>query len=164
MARQTPAAQNACDVHVPRENTTSVIGWRTTCLFSLFFPLGIYRSCVLCSVGNCWAIMCMSCDIHTHTPARKSYTNVLLYYLLIQTISGMGMGMNVTAQCTCLGACWAAAPPWPPWPPCSGGSGALRRRGSEETTPNLPTNITPANIARVKLSQRSPMDMRIPPL
>ena len=31
-------------------------------------------------------------------------------------------------------------------------------------TPNLPTNIVPTNIARVKLSGRLPMDMRIPPL
>ena len=30
--------------------------------------------------------------------------------------------------------------------------------------PNLPTNIVPTNIARLKLSGRSPMDMRIPPL
>ena len=31
-------------------------------------------------------------------------------------------------------------------------------------TPNLPTNIVPTNIAWLKLSGRSPMDMRIPPL
>ena len=42
-------------------------------------------------------------------------------------------------------------------------------RGAEtptlrEGTPNLPTNIVPANIARLKLSGKSPMDVRIPPL
>ena len=31
-------------------------------------------------------------------------------------------------------------------------------------TPNLPTKIVPTNIARVKHSGKSPMDMRIPPL
>ena len=31
-------------------------------------------------------------------------------------------------------------------------------------TPNLPTNIVPTNIAWLKLSGKSPMDMRIPPL
>ena len=31
-------------------------------------------------------------------------------------------------------------------------------------TPNLPTNIIPTNIAWVKSSGKSPMDMRIPPL
>ena len=31
-------------------------------------------------------------------------------------------------------------------------------------TPNLPTNVTPTNIARLSLSRKSPMDMRIPPL
>ena len=31
-------------------------------------------------------------------------------------------------------------------------------------TPNIPTNIVPTNIARLKLSGKSPMDMRIPPL
>ena len=31
-------------------------------------------------------------------------------------------------------------------------------------TPNLPTNIVPTNIARLKLSGKSPMDVRIPPL
>ena len=30
-------------------------------------------------------------------------------------------------------------------------------------TPNLPTNVTPTNIARLRLSGKSPMDMRIPP-
>ena len=33
-----------------------------------------------------------------------------------------------------------------------------------EHTPNLPTNIVPTNIARLNLSVKSPMDMRIPPL
>ena len=44
----------------------------------------------------------MSCDIHTHTPARKNYTNLQLYYLLYkcvqQTVLGLGMGVNVTAH------------------------------------------------------------------
>ena len=31
-------------------------------------------------------------------------------------------------------------------------------------TPNRPTNITPTNMARVKLFGKSPMDMRVPPL
>ena len=31
-------------------------------------------------------------------------------------------------------------------------------------TANLPTSIVPTNIARLKLSGKSPMDMRIPPL
>ena len=31
-------------------------------------------------------------------------------------------------------------------------------------TPDLPTNITPTNIARLELFRKSPMDMRIPPL
>ena len=31
-------------------------------------------------------------------------------------------------------------------------------------TPNPPTNITPTNIARLKLDGKSPMGMRIPPL
>ena len=38
-----------------------------------------------------------SCDIHTHTPARKSYTAGSLCYFGTQTVLGMGMGMNVTA-------------------------------------------------------------------
>ena len=32
------------------------------------------------------------------------------------------------------------------------------------TTPNLPTNITPAYIARLKLSGKSPLDLGIPPV
>ena len=39
---------------------------------------------------------------------------------------------------------------------------AAARRSS--TTPNLPTNIVPTNIAWLKLSEKFPMDMRIPPL
>ena len=39
-------------------------------------------------------------------------------------------------------------------------SPALRERA----TPNLPTNIIPTNIAWLKPSGKSPMDMRIPPL
>ena len=31
-------------------------------------------------------------------------------------------------------------------------------------TPNLPTNITPTNIARLQLSGKFPMGLRIPPL
>ena len=31
-------------------------------------------------------------------------------------------------------------------------------------TPNAPTNIVPTNIARLNLSGKFPMDMRIPPL
>ena len=31
-------------------------------------------------------------------------------------------------------------------------------------TPNLPTNIVPTNIARLKLSRKSPMGLGIPPL
>ena len=42
----------------------------------------------------------LSCDIHTHTPARTSYTNILLYEFVVQhgSTKCMGMGMNVTAQ------------------------------------------------------------------
>ena len=44
----------------------------------------------------------VSCDFHTKTTAPKSYTNFLLHYLLckvvIQTVLGMGTGMNVTSQ------------------------------------------------------------------
>ena len=35
---------------------------------------------------------------------------------------------------------------------------------SASHTPNPPTNIVPTNIARLKLSGKSPMDMRSPPL
>ena len=41
-----------------------------------------------------------------------------------------------------------------------GESQSLASRG----TPNPPTNIVPTNIARLKLSGKSPMDMRTPPL
>ena len=48
----------------------------------------------------------MSCDIHTHTPARNSSTKVLktsictilLNKIVTQTVLGMGMGMNITAH------------------------------------------------------------------
>ena len=40
----------------------------------------------------------MSFDVHTHIPCAKSYTDVLLYSCVLQTILGMGMGMNVTAH------------------------------------------------------------------
>ena len=47
-------------------------------------------------------VLLMSCNIHTHTPARANHTNFQLYYLLymfaLQTVLGMGNGMNVTAQ------------------------------------------------------------------
>ena len=33
-----------------------------------------------------------------------------------------------------------------------------------DRTSNLPTNIVPTNIAWLKLSRKSPVDMRIPPL
>ena len=36
--------------------------------------------------------------------------------------------------------------------------------GWSNSTPNLPTNIVPTNIARVKLSGKSPMGLGIPPL
>ena len=41
----------------------------------------------------------------------------------------------------------------------------LGRRSLSPTTastPNLPTNIVPTNIARLKLSGKSPMDMKSP--
>ena len=38
------------------------------------------------------------------------------------------------------------------------------RSCSGQMTPNLPTNITPTNIAWLKISGKSPMDTRIPPL
>ena len=38
------------------------------------------------------------------------------------------------------------------------------RREKRVNTPNLPTNIVPTNIAWLKLSGKSSMDMRIPPL
>ena len=34
----------------------------------------------------------LSCDIHTHTPARKSYTNFQLYYFVIQICSTNWLG------------------------------------------------------------------------
>ena len=37
-------------------------------------------------------------------------------------------------------------------------------RRHKRITPNLPTTIVPTNIAKLKLSGKSPMDMRIPPL
>ena len=45
----------------------------------------------------------VSCDNHTHTLPEKviqtsSCTIILLYKFVIQTVLGMGMGMNVTAQ------------------------------------------------------------------
>ena len=44
----------------------------------------------------------LSCDIHTHTPARKvlqtSSCTILLYKIVLQTGLGMGMGINGTAQ------------------------------------------------------------------
>ena len=44
----------------------------------------------------------VSCDFHTHTPARKSYTTssctILLYTIVLQTVLGMGMGTNVSAH------------------------------------------------------------------
>ena len=44
----------------------------------------------------------LSCDIHTHTPARMIIQNpsctILLYKVVLQTLLGMDMGMNVTAQ------------------------------------------------------------------
>ena len=45
----------------------------------------------------------LSCDIHTHTPAQKKYIQTssctsLSYRCAIQTVLGMGMGMNVTAK------------------------------------------------------------------
>ena len=44
----------------------------------------------------------VGCDIHAHAPANKYYTNWMLYPFvlrnIIQTLLGMGMAMNVTAQ------------------------------------------------------------------
>ena len=52
---------------------------------------------------------------NTYTPARKSSTNFQLYYLLytlnllyVQTVLGMGMGMNVTAHLPPLGDAYHA--------------------------------------------------------
>ena len=43
----------------------------------------------------------LGCDIRTHAPAQQSYTNFAMYPFVIkhaiQTLLGMGMGMNVTA-------------------------------------------------------------------
>ena len=41
---------------------------------------------------------------------------------------------------------------------------AVRRKKNKKNTPNLPTNITPTNIARLKLSGKFPMGLGIPPL
>ena len=53
-------------------------------------------------VNKAWKTSNMSCDIHTHSPAQKSYANFILYHLLfedvLQTGLGMGMGMNGTAH------------------------------------------------------------------
>ena len=44
----------------------------------------------------------VGCDIHTHAPATNGSTNIMLYPFLLrtclQTLLGIGMGMNVTAQ------------------------------------------------------------------
>ena len=49
-----------------------------------------------------WDPTCLSCDIHKHTPAKKNYTDFRLYPFVyesvLQTVLGMGMGMNVTAH------------------------------------------------------------------
>ena len=37
-------------------------------------------------------------------------------------------------------------------------------RRATNSLPNLPANTVPTNIASLKLSGKSPMDMRIPPL
>ena len=46
-----------------------------------------------------------SCDIHTHAPAPKvlhiSCSTHLFYKHALQTVLGMGMGMNITAQYEC---------------------------------------------------------------
>ena len=42
--------------------------------------------------------------------------------------------------------------------------GHCRNLLGSEPTPNLPTNIAPTKIAWLKLSEKSPMDMSIPPL
>ena len=47
---------------------------------------------------------CMSCGIYTDTPARKvlqtSSCTIFSYKFVLQTVLGMGMRTNVTAQCT----------------------------------------------------------------
>ena len=60
-------------------------------------------ACMLTCSTVCIRIMyVLSCDIHTHTPARKSYTHFILYPFVssidIQTGIGMGISMNGTAN------------------------------------------------------------------
>ena len=53
---------------------------------------------------------------------------------------------------------------WPPSPQNTSSVRPVRTRRIHSNTPNLPTDIVPTNIARVKLSGKSPMGLRIPPL
>ena len=48
----------------------------------------------------------MSCDIHTHTPAQKSYTNFITLFCFLNMFYNLawGMGMNGTAQYRRIGA------------------------------------------------------------
>ena len=49
--------------------------------------------------------------------------------------------------------------------PTPGGIASLGGTSEESShTPNPPTNIVPTNIARLKLSRKSPMGLSIPPL
>ena len=62
-------------------------------------------------------------------------------------------GSSSSAPCTSTAPSWSGSAP--------------RRRGrtrARPKTPNLPTNIIPAKIARLKLPGESPMDVRFPPL
>ena len=44
------------------------------------------------------------------------------------------------------------------------GAATPARQSGRSCTPNLPTNMVPTKIARLKLSGKSPMDLGIPPL
>ena len=41
----------------------------------------------------------MSCDIHTHTPAQKSYTDFMLYPFLLNKCSTISLGHGHGYEC-----------------------------------------------------------------
>ena len=49
-----------------------------------FSLLLMFYAVALACGDLCWGQGSVSCDIHTHTPARKSSTNFQLYYFVIQ--------------------------------------------------------------------------------
>ena len=70
-------------------------------------------------------MMMMSCDIHTHTPARKTHTNSQLYYFVIQIGSANWLGPGHGYECHSSDE----SPLWPA-PPPSRGADLVKRGGS----------------------------------